>query len=55
MQAMLLKQYMNLEIVEMPEPEIGPDDVLVRVARAASAAATCTDSTEARDGAFRRW
>jgi len=31
MQALLLKQYMNLEIVSMPEPAIGPDDVLVRV------------------------
>jgi L-iditol 2-dehydrogenase len=31
MQAMLLKQYMQLELVEMPEPAIGPDDVLVRV------------------------
>jgi len=31
MNALLLKQYMNLELVEMPAPEIGPDDVLVRV------------------------
>ena len=31
MQALLLKEYMNLEIVSMPEPSIGPDDVLVRV------------------------
>jgi len=31
MQAMLLKEYMHLELVEMPEPGIGPDDVLVRV------------------------
>lgn len=31
MQAMLLKQYMQLELVDMPEPSIGPDDVLVRV------------------------
>jgi L-iditol 2-dehydrogenase len=31
MQAMLLKEYMRLEMVEMPSPGIGPDDVLVRV------------------------
>src|SRR5215468_6327541 len=31
MQAMLLKEYMRLEVVEMAEPAIGPDDVLVRV------------------------
>src|SRR5215813_7245868 len=31
MQAMLLKEYMHLEVVEMPAPGIGPDDVLVRV------------------------
>ncbi len=31
MDALLLKQYLNLELVPMPVPEIGPDDVLVRV------------------------
>jgi L-iditol 2-dehydrogenase len=31
MKALLLKQYMNLEMAEMPLPDIGPDDVLVRV------------------------
>src|SRR5512133_899364 len=31
MQAMMLKQYMHLEMVEMDLPEIGPDDLLVRV------------------------
>jgi len=31
MNALLLKEYMNLEVVQMPTPEIGPDDVLVRV------------------------
>ncbi|SPF44606.1 Alcohol dehydrogenase GroES domain protein [Candidatus Sulfopaludibacter sp. SbA4] len=31
MDALLLKEYLNLEIVPMPVPEIGPDDVLVRV------------------------
>src|SRR5262252_9566967 len=31
MQALLLKEYMKLEVVSMPEPSIGPDDVLVRV------------------------
>jgi L-iditol 2-dehydrogenase len=31
MNALLLKEYMNLELVQMPTPEIGPHDVLVRV------------------------
>ena len=31
MKALLLKDYLRLEMVEMPQPEIGPDDVLVRV------------------------
>src|SRR5450432_4314728 len=31
MNALLLKEYMNLEVVQMPTPEIGADDVLVRV------------------------
>jgi len=31
MNALLLREYMNLELVQMPTPEIGPHDVLVRV------------------------
>jgi L-iditol 2-dehydrogenase len=31
MNALLLKQYMQLELVDMPVPEIGPEEVLVRV------------------------
>src|SRR5918994_2074920 len=31
MKALLLKKYMELEVTDLPEPEIGPDDVLVRV------------------------
>jgi len=31
MNALLLKEYLNLELVDMPKPEIGPHDVLVRV------------------------
>lgn len=31
MQALLLKEYKKLELTEMPEPNVGPDDVLVRV------------------------
>src|SRR5437763_16392875 len=31
MEALLLKQYKQLEMVDMPAPVIGPDDVLVRV------------------------
>ena len=31
MNALLLTEYMKLELVDFPEPELGPDDVLVRV------------------------
>jgi L-iditol 2-dehydrogenase len=31
MKALLLKEYMNLEVTEFPEPEIGPEDILVSV------------------------
>lgn len=31
MKAMLLREYKNLELTDMPTPAIGPDDVLVRV------------------------
>ncbi len=31
MKALLLKEYLHLEMVEMPRPEIGPDDVMIRV------------------------
>jgi L-iditol 2-dehydrogenase len=31
MNALLLTEYMKLELVDFPKPEIGPDDVLVRV------------------------
>ena len=31
MNALLLKEYMKLELVQMPAPGAGPDDVLVRV------------------------
>ena len=33
MDALLLKQYMDLEMVQMPVPEISPDEVLVRVTK----------------------
>ena len=50
MQAMLLKQYMHLELVEMPEPEIGPDDVLVRV----RACGICGSDVHGLDGSTGR-
>src|SRR3981081_227854 len=31
MKGLLLKQYMELEVTDLPQPEIGPGDVLVRV------------------------
>lgn len=50
MQAMLLKQYMQLELVEMPEPSIGPDDVLVRV----RACGICGSDVHGLDGSTGR-
>jgi L-iditol 2-dehydrogenase len=31
MRVLLLKEYKVLEITDMPEPAVGPEDVLVRV------------------------
>ena len=31
MKALVLKQYKRLEYVEVPEPVVGPDEVLVRI------------------------
>jgi len=31
MKAMLLKEYKKLELVELPRPQIGPDELLVQV------------------------
>ncbi len=50
MQAMLLTQYMHLEMVEMPEPAIGADDVLVRV----RACGICGSDVHGLDGSTGR-
>jgi L-iditol 2-dehydrogenase len=50
MDALLLKQYMDLEMVQMPVPEIGPDDVLVRV----RACGICGSDVHGLDGATGR-
>src|SRR6185312_1471104 len=50
MQALLLKEYMHLELVEMPEPDIGPDDVLVRV----RACGICGSDVHGLDGSSGR-
>jgi L-iditol 2-dehydrogenase len=50
MDALLLKQYMNLEMVQMPEPEIGPDDILVRV----RACGICGSDVHGLDGSTGR-
>lgn len=46
MNALLLKEYMKLEVVEMPIPSIGPDDVLVRV----QACGICGSDVHGLDG-----
>lgn len=46
MNALLLKEYMKLEVVEMPIPVIGPDDVLVRV----NACGICGSDVHGMDG-----
>jgi L-iditol 2-dehydrogenase len=50
MDALLLKEYMNLEMVQMPEPEIGPEDILVRV----RACGICGSDVHGLDGSTGR-
>jgi L-iditol 2-dehydrogenase len=50
MDALLLKQYLHLEMVHMDEPEIGPDDVLVRV----RACGICGSDVHGLDGSTGR-
>jgi len=50
MKALLLKEYMKLELVEMPEPAIGPHDVLVRV----KACGICGSDVHGLDGSTGR-
>ena len=50
MDALLLTEYMNLEMVQMDKPEIGPDDVLVRV----RACGICGSDVHGMDGSTGR-
>jgi L-iditol 2-dehydrogenase len=50
MRALLLKEYKVLEITDMPEPAIGPDDVLVRV----KACGICGSDVHGYDGSTGR-
>jgi len=50
MKALLLSQYNNLEVVDMPEPSAGPDEVLVRV----EACGICGSDVHGMDGSTGR-
>jgi L-iditol 2-dehydrogenase len=50
MNALMLEEYMRLKLVEMPIPEIGPDDVLVRV----RACGICGSDVHGMDGSTGR-
>jgi L-iditol 2-dehydrogenase len=50
MNALLLTEYMKLELSPMPEPEIGPDDVLIRV----RACGICGSDVHGLDGSTGR-
>jgi L-iditol 2-dehydrogenase len=50
MNALLLTEYKKLELVDMPQPEIGPDDVLVRV----RACGICGSDVHGYDGSTGR-
>ena len=50
MQALLLKNYMELELTDLPEPEVGPEDVLVRV----KACGICGSDVHGYDGSTGR-
>jgi L-iditol 2-dehydrogenase len=50
MKGLLLKQYMDLEVTDLPKPEIGPHDVLVRV----RACGICGSDVHGLDGSTGR-
>ncbi len=50
MQALLLTEYKNLELTDFPQPEIGPDDLLVRV----KACGICGSDVHGFDGSSGR-
>src|SRR5581483_9341896 len=50
MDALLLREYMKLEMVKMDEPEIGPDDVLIQV----RACGICGSDVHGLDGSTGR-
>src|SRR5947207_10510786 len=50
MKGLLLKQYMELEVADLPQPEIGPGDVLVRV----GACGICGSDVHGYDGSSGR-
>ena len=50
MKALLLKEYEKLEIADMPEPQIGPDDLLVKV----KACGICGSDVHGFDGSSGR-
>jgi L-iditol 2-dehydrogenase len=50
MKALMLKKYMELELTDMPQPEIGPNDVLVRV----QACGICGSDVHGLDGSTGR-
>jgi L-iditol 2-dehydrogenase len=50
MKGLLLKQYMDLEVTDLPQPEIGPSDVLVRV----RACGICGSDVHGLDGSTGR-
>ncbi|MDQ6701384.1 MAG: alcohol dehydrogenase catalytic domain-containing protein, partial [Acidobacteriota bacterium] len=50
MKALLLKNYKELDVVDFPAPEVGPDDVLVRV----KACGICGSDVHGFDGSSGR-
>jgi len=50
MKALLLRQYMDLEVTDLPQPEIGPHDVLIRV----RACGICGSDVHGLDGSTGR-
>src|SRR5439155_10729329 len=50
MKGLLLKQYMELEVADLPQPDIGPGDVLIRV----RACGICGSDVHGLDGSTGR-
>ena len=55
MKGLLLKKYMELEVADLPKPQVGPRDVLVRVKSCGICGSDVHGLDGSPDAGFRRW